>query len=514
MNQATMNWEPEQTPEPETAAPVTLEVTPPVTSKGDTPTAAEAAPDDTSTAVAIIEATPSKELMAMFSNDKGLDPIIKKIKERVKSEELDPTTEKGRQRIGGLARQIGSAKERLKETAEALTEEWRAKTASVNAEKKRMATELDSLRDEVLAKREAYEKAQAERIAAHEAALNEILNAHQFDSTDPLAEHIKARRERVEEVNARDWQEFSERAKVAYEQSASRLDAQYDSRVKRDKDAAELERHRAEQAERDRIENERKQAHTDALEHIRTIGVINPNSTVEQLEALLPMLEPFALRDWQEYADEAKEAATAAESSIKNAIELLNRRAEDAENERIKAEHEQQMVALILAEKERVNRHQAGLDAMTSAGSFPTAMGPSSVIAGRRENLKIIYTRDWQEFAAQAKEIFEAADKKLEVAFDTKVKEEAEAKRLADQKIADDAVQAERDKAAALAEQAAKDTAAREADENHRKKINNEARDTIEKIIMVGAVSKDCDPYKALVIAIAKGEVPHIKIEY
>ena len=70
---------------------------------------------------------------------------------------------------------------------------------------------------------------------------------------------------------------------------------------------------------------------------------------------------------------------------------------------------------------------------------------------------------------------------------------EAERKRAADAKAAEDAA-----------------TAAREANTAHRKKINNEA---LQALAALDCVLGDV-PAKAIVIAIAEGRIPHVRIEY
>jgi len=66
----------------------------------------------------------------VFSAAKGLDPIIEQIRQKVKSEIFDVTTEAGRKRMGSVARQIGSSKCKLEKMAKELTEDWRTETIS------------------------------------------------------------------------------------------------------------------------------------------------------------------------------------------------------------------------------------------------------------------------------------------------------------------------------------------------------------------------------------------------
>lgn len=141
--------------------------------------------------------------------------------------------------------------------------------------------------------------------------------------------------------------------------------------------------------------------------------------------------------------------------------------------------------------------------------------------------------------AAAAKVASEAAEQKLaeqkiaeEKALREKQEAEVRAKRAEEEKIAAEQKsrveamlaldKAERDKQAAIEEERAKVAAAakaeadanvaREANTKHRAKVNNEALQAIQ--LIVDAVPAGDDAVKAIIVAIAKGEVPHVKISY
>ncbi len=105
----------------------------------------------------------------------------------------------------------------------------------------------------------------------------------------------------------------------------------------------------------------------------------------------------------------------------------------------------------------------------------------------------------------------------------------------AEKKAADDAAaaakalkdaqeKAERDKAAALKKQAGDAAAAkraeedatrkREADQNHKANINREARAAIKKVLDSYSGNDPDGPAQNVIVAIAKGEIPHVKIFY
>ncbi len=138
----------------------------------------------------------------------------------------------------------------------------------------------------------------------------------------------------------------------------------------------------------------------------------------------------------------------------------------------------------------------------------------ATVIQSRMDTLKVIYQRDWQEFASNAEEIFTVGSKNLTILHGERVRAEAERKRIAD-KAALDKVLSD-----ALAEAAAKQkiiddaTAKRNADTAHKAKINNEALAALANVIGAETSQLSTEYAKSIVIAIAEGKIPHVTITY
>ena len=210
--------------------------------------------EETGTDLLVVEPDKGK-IVKMFSEEDGLKPVIDEIKKKVEAEVFDVSTEKGRERMGSVARQIGSAKKFMEKTALELTEDWRSKTSAVNAEKKRMIEEMDTLRDKVLAPRKEYERIEAERVAGHEKALQDIEDLVSFEET-PNSDILKQRIQKLSLFKNRDWQEFEARGIDAQERVKSRLETILEERVKYEEEQAELERLRKEKEERERQERE------------------------------------------------------------------------------------------------------------------------------------------------------------------------------------------------------------------------------------------------------------------
>ena len=107
---------------------------------------------------------------------------------------------------------------------------------------------------------------------------------------------------------------------------------------------------------------------------------------------------------------------------------------------------------------------------------------------------------------ARMKSEKEEAEKKIKDAEEAKIA--AKKKALADKNAA---VQAEKDRVAAEKLKEKEATDAREANKKHRAKINNESKDAIWNIVCVSTTDNMAEN---IIKAIAKGEIPHIKITY
>jgi len=351
--------------------------------------------------------------LVAFQKPSGLDPVIEQIRKQVKSEIYDISTKEGRDRIGSVARQIGSAKRRLKEMSQGLTADWQAQTKVVTTEASRMEKELDSLRDEIKAPLDEFNEKEKARVEKHESDLD-FIRAQAVFEFEPTIEQIEQRLEMVREFNTLDFEEFTDRkdGRIAYSEKI--LTEKLDLLKKQKAKDEELEKLR-------KAEEERKQKERD-----------------EQLK--------------KEAADNATREAE-----------------EKAEAEKVKAQEAAD------AEKKKIQDEKDEADRKT----------------------------------AQAEAATKAAEEKAE--FD----------RLAAEKQAEKdkeaAIQAEADRQKAQVLALASAAAEREADKQHRAKINNAAKDAIIDLIQtyvpmtVGFHEKIAED---VVRAIACEEIPHVKISY
>lgn len=210
----------------------------------------------------------------------ALDPIIAAIKNEVDSHVPDLTTAKGRTDIVSLSFKVRKARVRIENAAKVLTEDWRQKTAKVNAVKKDLSAQLDEIAAEARKPVDEWE-AEQERIKEEERKAAEILTAHM----EALVMHeafLKAEADRIElekrqaelEAREREIQEreealLKEKQELEWAEENKRLEAMAAEEAEKDRLLAE-ERKRAEEEARKLREAEiAEQARLDALEEQR-----------------------------------------------------------------------------------------------------------------------------------------------------------------------------------------------------------------------------------------------------
>lgn len=202
------------------------------------------APTDNLPALALPEGT---ALVAMFTAENGLDPLIERIAAEVRAHVPDLTTAKGRDAIKSLAYKVARSKTMLDDAGKLLTDEQRKAIATVDAARRKMREALDALKDEARKPLDDWEAAEATRIQNLKNRLERLTNAAPAEETEEAFAELIGR---VEAVNPEDgtWGEYLMDAVRAK-----------DATLKRLRDAAELSRLRREaaaRAEADRIAQE------------------------------------------------------------------------------------------------------------------------------------------------------------------------------------------------------------------------------------------------------------------
>ncbi|EKN5961465.1 TPA: hypothetical protein ACPZLZ_003946 [Yersinia enterocolitica] len=221
---------------------------------------------DENTGLVVIDIKPEQAPTLYVAG--GLDSFLEYIREMTR-EVPDVTTKKGRDRIGSIARMIGSSKKAVEEPGRDYLRSLKDPIKPAEKELKRFVDECDDIRDAFLKPRIEWE-AEQERLAAESAYAAMWQEAHEMDAS--ITAERAAKKESDHEM-ALLMNDAFDRAQADKKAEDERLQKERDDRiaaeaaakVKRDADlAAQQEREasarreaelklQAEQAERDRI---------------------------------------------------------------------------------------------------------------------------------------------------------------------------------------------------------------------------------------------------------------------
>ncbi|MCG9521264.1 hypothetical protein MCL33_00535 [Acinetobacter pittii] len=276
-------------------------------------------------------------IVAAFAKRGGTDELYERIAQEVCSHVPDVSTKKGRDAIGSLALKISKSKTLIEKCGKELVAEQKAQIKVIDDDRISIVKKLDLLRNEVLAPRDAWEKAEEDRVAKHEESILSI----NFYKTAVIADKdsvwLKGVIRNVEEIVIdSSFEEFEEQAKIAKYETLEFLRTTLAAREKYEAEQAELERLR--QAEILRQQQEREaQIAREAAEKATREAEEKASFEAERVQ--------------REKAEaEQREARLKAE---KEAAELRAQHAAEAERKRIEAEQAAKLEAERQAEEAR-----------------------------------------------------------------------------------------------------------------------------------------------------------------
>ena len=215
----------------------------------------------------------------------GLNGYLKQIRELAK-EVPDVTTKKGRDRIGSLARMVGSSKTAIEKPGREYLKRLKEAVKPAEEELRVFTRECDAIRDEILKPRDEWE-AEQERIKAEEAmnALHAEALEMNIKFDQELAAKIEADHEMALLMNKdidRDREEQRRLAEQAQRERDERLKQEAAEQARRDAEAKhkaefEAERLKAKQAEDARLAEQKRIADEQAkreadVKHRKTVG--------------------------------------------------------------------------------------------------------------------------------------------------------------------------------------------------------------------------------------------------
>ena len=353
----------------------------------------------TETQLAIVP--PKETALQVFQAANGLDPYLQQIRAEIDGFTPDVSTKKGRDAIASIAHKVARSKTALDNVGKELVADLKEIPKKIDAERKRMRDLLDAWKDEVRAPLNEWEQAEADRVAKHEDRITMMREfaseAGEYD-TQYLTDRI-AQLEAIE-VGA-EWEEFEAEAHRVKAATLATLQLALTKRQAYEAEQAELERLRAEAAQREQADREariareaaeqaqreaeqRAQAERDAAAKREA----DAKAAAEQRELQLKLEAEQSARRELEAQQRAEQAERKAIDDALLAVAEERRRLKE-ENDRIEAEAKAREADI--AHKGAINR--AALEAFI-AGCMPEACAKQAVtlIAKRQiPNIQITY---------------------------------------------------------------------------------------------------------------------------
>jgi len=262
---------------------------------------------------------------AIYGHNK-LTAYVALAREQAANEVPDLTTKKGRDRIASLAAQVSRSKTAVEKPGREYLKRIKEMPKAIEAELREFVNSMDALRDEVRAPLNAWEQAEADRVERIKAQVSRLADT---DVTELSASDIKESIDNLEAhvIDAR-YEEFEPEAHRVKAASLTTLRLALAGREKYEAEQAELERLRAEAAQRDQKEREERIAREAA----------------EQ-----------AQREAEQRAQAERDAAAKREADAKAAAERreleLKLQAEQAEREKLEAQQRAEQAERDAAER-------------------------------------------------------------------------------------------------------------------------------------------------------------------
>ena len=289
------------------------------------------------TALAVVETMTGAELF----QPGAIDPILNRIKAEVRAIPIDISTDAGRKSVASLAYKVAKSKTFIDGVRKQLVEGEKKRLKLIDQEGARIWDELEALQKEVRQPLTDWENAEKSRVAAHESALAELVEAGDYTLSNWQTLPLDAMRERLAEVTASsyDWQEFLGRAKAAVVTTVAQIKDAIARREKMDAEREELARLREEQAKREQQEREERIAR-EAKEAAEAAAkrVAEEAARAAEVERQRIEREKFEAEARVKAAEARAEAAAAQAERDKAAAIVAERRRVEAEAQRVAAE--------------------------------------------------------------------------------------------------------------------------------------------------------------------------------
>ncbi|MBB04096.1 MAG: hypothetical protein CML03_00990 [Pseudooceanicola sp.] len=328
----------------------------------------------------------------------GLGAYVEYAREQVAGEVPDLSTAASRARIASLAAKVSKSKVAVEKPGREYLKTIKELPKKIETELREFTREMDALRDETRKPLTDWEEAEKARVASHEAAIEAIRQTGKYQDefgTRYDSEQLKSKIAHVEAVTLGEhWEEFEAIAAREKDAALTNLKAALDAQLKHESELAEIERHRAEQAERERQEREA-QLVRDAEERAKR----EAKEAADREAARVAEAAAQKEREHQAYIDRvAREKAEAEAAALRAKEDAERHQAEAIENERKRIESERIAAEQAAAKKAANTRHRAKINNEALAGF--TALGYSedqgrqlieAIVRGQVPNVSVNY---------------------------------------------------------------------------------------------------------------------------
>lgn len=311
--------------------------------------------------------SPSTELLVIepanaltiFTTDNGLDPLLKRIRSEIDTFTADVNTAKGRKAIASMAYKVARSRSYIDDAGKALVAEQKKIPNLIDASRRKMRETLEAWQSEVRAPLDAWEATEDNRIDQHGKAIAWLAEMAATSPAEHRVEIIESRLLNVQQVAIGiACEEFLEQYETGKAKAIAALTEALAMRRKSDADQAELERLRAEAAEREKADRERRIAEEAASRATKEAEA--------RAEAATAAAEAEARRVATEAAARELALQREIEAEKQRAAAEASRLARDAEQ---KAQREAAETKAREADREnRAAKHRAALTAFIANG--------------------------------------------------------------------------------------------------------------------------------------------------
>lgn len=301
---------------------------------------------------------PKETALSVFTLEKAMDPFLERIRAEVDAFVPDITTATGRKAVASMAYKVAQSKTYLEGVGKALADEQKEIPKKIDACRKRVRDTLDAWRDEVRKPLTDWETAEEARVKRHTdalTALNEICRCAPGRDSADLRETVV----QVEAITVGpECEEFEAEYARAKDAARTALIEEIPKAQKREDDAAELVRLRAESDARALADREEK-IRKDAAEEATRVAEGEAQRKLDEEAARTAA----ALKE----AEDAKQLAADTEARLKK-----------------DAEDEVKRVAAETARREQDKEHRAAINRAALeafvAGGLPLESAKTAVV--------------------------------------------------------------------------------------------------------------------------------------